>query len=56
MPNSTTDDVVRLHVHLPRAVSDELRARSIAADRPLSREVRRAITEYLDRHREAKPG
>jgi predicted transcriptional regulator len=41
-----------IKTRLPRSLHAELAALARAGDRPLSREIRRAIAEYVERHRD----
>ncbi|HEX5851552.1 MAG TPA: ribbon-helix-helix protein, CopG family [Solirubrobacteraceae bacterium] len=42
----------KVAVYLPESLRAELTELARAGDRPLSREIRRVITEYLERRRE----
>lgn len=42
---------VRVNFYLPQALHDDVSELARAADRPVSREIRRALAEYVERHR-----
>lgn len=51
-PRPTPDERVRLQVHVPASLAAELAALANEADRPLSRELRRALAGHVERERE----
>lgn len=51
-PASESEPITSAKVHLfmPASLRAQMREVASAHDRPLSREIRRALVEYIDRH------
>jgi hypothetical protein len=51
VPDDTKITSAKLNLYVPARLVAEIREMAQAADRPVSREVRRALEDHVERHR-----